>query len=42
MMLGEAFAAVRTAVASASVVEDNRQSESRNVPDKLMTVVVYI
>ena len=42
MMFGEAFTAVRTAIASAPVIENNRQSESRNVSDKLMTVVVYI
>ena len=42
MMFGKTFTAVRTAIASASVVENNRQTESRKVSDKLMTVVVYI
>ena len=42
VMFGKTFTAVRTAVSSAPVIENNRQSKRRNVSDKLMTVVVYI
>ena len=42
MLLGEAFAAMGTAVSSASVIEDNRLPESGNILDKLFAVVVDI
>jgi len=42
MLFGEAFAAMRTAVASASVIEDNGLPESGNILDKLFAVVVDI
>ena len=42
VLLGEAFAAMGTAVSSASVIEDNRLPESGNILDKLFAVVVDI
>ena len=42
MVFGEAFTAMRTAVPAASVVKDNRDAESGNISDKLVTVVMDI
>ena len=42
MLLGEAFAAMGTAVSSAPVIEDNGLTESGNILDKLPTVIVDI
>ena len=42
MLFGEAFAAMRTAIASASVIEDNSLPESGNILDKLPAVIMDI